>query len=103
MPYTKVLEQLKENLQLAYRQAIDADARLDELKRAGHGNFNSIFTEDQGFAAKSNRFLPYVQELALNFDRLQDQTQLATEELERQVRLLGLLLQTLQAFKQHSK
>lgn len=29
MPHTKVIEQLKENLQIAYRQAIDADAKLD--------------------------------------------------------------------------
>lgn len=43
MPYTKVLEQLTENLQLAYRQAIDADTRLDELQKAGMGKFSHIF------------------------------------------------------------
>lgn len=33
MPHTRVIEQLKQNLQTAYRQAIDADAKLDELKK----------------------------------------------------------------------
>lgn len=103
MPYTKVLQQLKENLQLAYRQAIDCDNRLDELRKAGHGKFASIFASDQGFTQQSNRFLPYVQELATEFEALQQRTHIAPDDLERFVKQLGLLLQTLQAFKQQSK
>ncbi|MGL5392575.1 MAG: prephenate dehydrogenase, partial [Shewanella sp.] len=71
MPHTKVIEQLKENLQTAYRQAIDADAKLDELKKAGHGKFTYIFTADQGFTTSSKRFLPYVQELVDELTRMQ--------------------------------
>jgi len=103
MPYTKVMQQLKENLQLAYRQAIDCDNRLDELRKAGHGKFVAIFNEEQGFTQKSNRFLPYVQELATEFETMQESVHTAPETLEAFVKKLAMLLQTLQAFKLQSK
>jgi hypothetical protein len=99
MPYTNVFLQIKENLQIAYRQAIDSDARLDELRKAGHGKFVAIFTEDQGFTESSNRFLPYVQELVIEFDKMQNSTHVAQETLEAFVKKLATLLQTLQVFK----
>lgn len=102
MPHTKVIEQLKENLQTAYRQAIDADAKLDELKKAGHGKFTSIFTADQGFIISSNRFLPYVQELVDDLTTLESQPTLDPVALETYVRQLGILLKTLQVFKKQS-
>ena len=64
MPHTRVIEKLKQNLQSAYRKSIDADGKLDELKKAGHVKFNRIFSADEGFTTSSNRFQPYVQELA---------------------------------------
>ncbi|MCE9679832.1 prephenate dehydrogenase [Shewanella sp. AS1] len=103
MPHSQLTEQLKQNLQLAYRQAIDADAKLDELKKAGHAKFSTIFTQDEGFSTRSNRFTPYVQELA------EEMTQLPTEQtalaptLEKFVRKLGVVLQTLHAFKTQAK
>lgn len=103
MPYTKVIQQLKENLQVAYRQAIDCDIRLDELRKAGHGKFVAIFTEEQGFSQSSNRFLPYVQELATEFETIQESVHTSPETLEAFVQKLAILLQTLQAFKQQSK
>ncbi|ABK46794.1 MULTISPECIES: hypothetical protein [Shewanella] len=102
MPHTKVIEQLKENLQIAYRQAIDADAKLDELKKAGHGKFTSIFTAEQGFIVSSNRFLPYVQELVDDLTKLQQQSSLDPAALETLVRQLATLLKTLHAFKKQS-
>ena len=102
MPHTKVIEQLKDNLQIAYRQAIDADAKLDELKKAGHGKFTSIFTAEQGFMVSSNRFLPYVQELVDDLTKLQQHTSLDPVALETLVRQLAALLQTLHAFKKQS-
>ncbi|MGI2081741.1 prephenate dehydrogenase [Shewanella putrefaciens] len=102
MPHTKVIEQLKENLQTAYRQAIDADAKLDELKKAGYGKFTSIFTADQGFIISSNRFLPYVQELVDDLTTLESQPTLDPAALETYVRQLGILLKTLQVFKKQS-
>lgn len=103
MSITKIGDQLKENLQLAYRQAIDADAKLDQLKKAGHGKFASIFTKEQGFTQTSNRFQPYVSELLEELQLLQEATEFDQAKLESLVRKLGLLLQTLQAFKLQTK
>ncbi|ABO22309.1 hypothetical protein SHLO109777_12885 [Shewanella loihica] len=103
MPHSHLIEQLKENLQLAYRQAIDADAKLDELKKAGHGKFTTIFTQDEGFTSRSNRFGPYVQELADEMTKLPRQGDGLAPALESFVRKLGVLLQTLQAFKSQAK
>jgi len=103
MPHSQLIEQLKENLQVAYRQAIDADAKLDELQKAGHGKFSTIFTHDEGFDARSNRFSPYVQELANEMTQLPVETDALAPALEKYVRKLGVLLQTLQAFKTQTK
>ncbi|WP_153914137.1 prephenate dehydrogenase [Shewanella sp. TC10] len=103
MPYTQVIKQLKESLQTGYRQAIDADKRLDELRQAGHGKFVAIFTEEQGFTQKSNRFLPYVQELANELEELQSLTHIPPEALEAHVQKIAALLKTLHLFKQNTK
>ncbi|MEZ9139783.1 MULTISPECIES: prephenate dehydrogenase [unclassified Shewanella] len=103
MPYTQVIQQLKESLQTGYRQAIDADKRLDELRQAGHGKFVAIFTEEQGFTQKSNRFLPYVQELANELEELQGLTHIPPEALEAHVQKIAALLKTLHLFKQNTK
>jgi hypothetical protein len=103
MPHSQLIEQLKENLQVAYRQAIDADAKLDELKKAGHGKFSTIFTQDEGFGARSNRFTPYVQELVHEMTQLPTDATAMALALEKFVRKLGVLLQTLQAFKAQTK
>ncbi len=103
MPHTRVIEQLKENLQSAYRKSIDADGKLDVLKKAGHGKFNTIFTQDQGFTTSSNRFKPYVQELIEELDKLPTDAEKLPEALEKFVRKLSVLLQTLQAFKEQAK
>ncbi|WOT04761.1 prephenate dehydrogenase [Shewanella youngdeokensis] len=103
MPHTQVIEQLKASLQTAYRQAIDADARLDQLKKAGHVKFTTIFTAEEGFSTSSNRFGPYVKELALEMDALSHNTETLAAALESYVPKLALLLQTMQAFKSNSK
>ncbi len=99
MPHTRVIEQLKDNLQTAYRKSIDADGKLDELKKAGHVKFNTIFTQEEGFSTSSNRFLPYVQELADELDQMPTDAETLPPALEKFVRKLGVLLQTLQSFK----
>lgn len=103
MPHARVIEQLKENLQSAYRKAIDADGKLDELKKAGHVKFNTIFTKEEGFTTTSNRFKPYVQELADELDKLPTTPEELPAALEAFVKKLGVLIQTLQAFKAQSK
>lgn len=101
MPYGNVITQLKTNLQTAYRQAVDADAKLDQLQQAGHGKFSKIFSDEQGFTTKSTRFLPYVQELAEAVTQLEQQADKAL--LESVVKRLALLLSTLVQFKEQSR
>ena len=103
MPHTQVIEQLKASLQTAYRQAIDADTRLDELKKAGHVKFDTIFQESEGFTTKSNRFTPYVQELASDMESFTQDPESLAAALESYIPKLGLLLQTMQAFKSNAK
>ncbi|ABZ78349.1 conserved hypothetical protein [Shewanella halifaxensis HAW-EB4] len=103
MPHTQVIEQLKASLQTAYRQAIDADARLDELKKAGHVKFDTIFSTSEGFTTKSNRFTPYVQELAADMEGFIQDPDTFAQSLESYIPKLGLLLQTMQAFKSNAK
>ncbi len=103
MPHTQVIEQLKASLQTAYRQAIDADARLDELKKAGHVKFDTIFSVSEGFTTKSNRFTPYVQELVAEMEGFIQDPESMAKALENYIPKLGLLLQTMQAFKSNSK
>ncbi|QFU24607.1 prephenate dehydrogenase [Shewanella eurypsychrophilus] len=103
MPHTRVIEQLKENLQSAYRKSIDADGKLDELKKAGHVKFNTIFSQKEGFSASSNRFKPYVQELADELDKLPTDPDKLPAALATFVKKLATLIQTLQAFKEQAK
>jgi len=103
MPHTRIIEQLHQNLQTAYRQAIDADTRLDELKQAGHVKFDTIFTQKEGFSARSNCFRPYVQELSDELDTFPTDIAELPAAIELFVPKLGVLLYTLQAFKDQSK
>lgn len=106
MPYTKVLKPLSENIQLAYRQAIDADNKLNLLKKEGHGKFSNIFKQSQVFTTQSNRFLPYVEEIANDLQIFTNTMQNSNTDSEQQLQLivtkLGLLLQLLKSFKTQS-
>ncbi len=63
-----VLDKLKDNLQLVYRKAIDADNALNQLQQQGKGKFATIFAENSPFTTRAKRFEPYVQEVAGNMD-----------------------------------
>ncbi|RYV03469.1 prephenate dehydrogenase [Shewanella sp. OPT22] len=103
MSYSKIFEQIQQNIQLVYRQAIDADQQLDSLKQAGHGKYKSIFTKDEGFVVESNRFKPYVAELVEEFEGLKKQEQPDNQAIADVVARLGVILQTLQLLKKKSK
>ena len=103
MSYSKVFEQIQQNIQLVYRQAIDADQQLDSFKQAGHGKHKAIFSEDEGFVVESNRFKPYVAELVEEFEELKKQEQPDNQVIADLVARLGVILQTLQLFKQKAK
>ena len=68
-----IIEKLKENMQVIYRKAVDADQALGQLHASGKGKFSEVFTEDAGFTVKSKRFQPYVEELAADILSLEQQ------------------------------
>lgn len=37
-----IIEQLNANLKIVYRQALDADKKLDDLQQQGHGQIQSL-------------------------------------------------------------
>lgn len=96
----QVFQKLAENMQLIYRKAIDADAALDALQKTGKGKFETVFSEEHGFTVTAKRFLPYVEELALEIAKLSEQDeQIAKEALPAVVKKMELLLTTLGKFK----
>lgn len=100
----KVIAALNENLQIAYRKAIDADAALDTLRASGKGKFNTIFSDETLFTSRSKRFKDYVEEVAGDVASLQSEDQgipeTQQESLSLIVNKLALLLSTLEQFKQ---
>lgn len=80
-----IINQLKENAQLLFRKAIDADRLLDELQQQGKGKHQSVFNADAGFTTKSTRFQPYVQEVMQDIESLVQQE---ASELEAQLKAL---------------
>lgn len=90
---------LNDNLKLAYRQAIDADKKLDELQKSGHGKFSALFTKDAGFDFEAKRFKPYVLDVASDVESLSSETPLNEEKLKKTVLKLQQLLQLLATFK----
>ena len=63
---------LDQNMQEIYRKAVDADTRLNELKKQGLGKFASIFTEQSAFRCNEKTFMPYVAELTEDVARFRD-------------------------------
>ncbi|UAA38317.1 hypothetical protein KIH87_16765 [Paraneptunicella aestuarii] len=99
-----VISQLKENLQVLYRKAIDADASLAKLQAQGKGKFGSIFEESIGFQISSKQFKPYVEELSKDVDLLQGANE---EEMQQSltdvVKKMEIMFKTLAQFQQSLK
>ena len=92
-----ILDKLKENIQVIYRRAVDADAMLAKLHQQGQGKFQQIFPEDAGFAVSSKRFGPYVEELAkqvIALETCDSQTEFE-QQLPDVVKKMELLFSTL--------
>jgi hypothetical protein len=95
----EVINKLKENLQLIYRKALDADKQLDILSKDGKGKFTVIFGDDSEFSSRSKRFIPYVEELAIEVNTLESAENLYAELLSKIVKKIQTLLVTLEKFK----
>lgn len=98
----KVILSLEENLKELYRKAVDADAQINELKKQGHGKFESVFKGNELFSVNANKFMPYLEETAEQILDLKS-ADLTTAEnqkaLEAVVKKLHLLHTTLSEFK----
>ncbi|MEO2268671.1 prephenate dehydrogenase [Pseudoalteromonas sp. YIC-656] len=94
-----IIEKLNDNLKLAYRQALDADQKLDQLQKDGHGKFQALFNEDAGFSFEAKRFKPYVLDVAADVDTLSQNDELDPELLKTTVLKLQNLLALLATFK----
>jgi len=98
----KVIQSLEENLKELYRKAVDADAQINELKKQGHGKFESVFKNNALFTVSANKFMPYLEETAEQILELKskDLSEPANQEqLETVVKKLHLLHTTLSEFK----
>ncbi|MCE2595128.1 hypothetical protein K6Y31_09885 [Motilimonas cestriensis] len=102
MTHEQILNSLKENIQLIYRQSVDADQSIEALKEQDKANFIAIFGDNTPFTTRSARFLVHVEELAADLLALQQSN--SNEEFERDlprlVKKIELMFKTLQNFKQ---
>ncbi|KMT65674.1 hypothetical protein [Catenovulum maritimum] len=89
-----IIEALRQSLATAYKQAIDCDKFLDEIQEQGHGKYKAIFTT--GFEAKSDRFLPYVEEVGKAFYELTEnhKTDFSPEAIKPMVKQLEIIFAT---------
>ncbi|MBQ4834242.1 prephenate dehydrogenase [Pseudoalteromonas sp. MMG010] len=93
-----IIEQLNANLKIVYRQALDADKKLDELQQQGHGKFTALFAADAGFNFEAKRFKPYVLDVAADVESLNGEG-FSEEKLKNTVLKLQQLLSLLATFK----
>lgn len=97
-----IISSLEDNLKELYRKAIDADNRLNELKKSGHGKFSAIFKDSNLFTAESDKFMPYLEETAEQILTLKNSDQdleQAKAEMESIVKKLHLLHKTIADLK----
>lgn len=93
----QVIPHLEQNIKEIYRKAIDADAKLVELKKAGMGKFSALFPSDQQFTTKAITFQPYVEELAADINSFKiDPTE---ERLQKALLKMDLLYKLLAKFQ----
>ncbi|NMH60369.1 hypothetical protein [Alteromonas ponticola] len=95
-----IIQALQETLQVLYRKAIDADTALDALQREQKGKFQAIFPEQSGFSTQAKRFGPYVEEVATEWNTLQEKDEeTVKQQLPALVQKLEQLLTTINQFQ----
>ncbi len=104
MPHTQLFEALKENIRIIYRQSLDADKAIDDLRQQDMAKFAAIFDEQQGFVTKANRFTPYAEELGNDLVVLQQgNSDDVPTRVQPLVSKIEIQLQLLQVFKSNLK
>ncbi|MDP2560845.1 primosomal replication protein PriC [Psychrobium sp. 1_MG-2023] len=104
MSHSPLFAALTENIRLIYRQSIDADKAIDELRQQDMAKFSAIFDEQQGFKTKANRFTPYAEELGNDLVALQQaESDDVPTLVQPLVAKIEIQLQLLQVFKSNLK
>ncbi|MGM0526301.1 primosomal replication protein PriC [Idiomarina seosinensis] len=96
---TQIEDKLQQHLQVIYRQVVDADAYLDNLREQGKAQFQDVFADNKIFDTRSNRFQPYLKEITENVEKWQQQPD-DKELLQTIVQQLQLMTETLARLKQ---
>lgn len=92
---TKAIEQqLIENISVILKRSLAADATLADLREQKKAKFKAVFTADSAFSISADTFQPYVEELAddlLKWQENKDQTQLVplVKKIEQLFTVLG--------------
>lgn len=89
-----VNQQLIDNISIILKKSLSADATLSDLREKKQAGFEAIFKKDAGFTCSSNNFQPYVEEVAddlLKWQQNQDQALLITlvKKIEQLFTVLG--------------
>ena len=67
-----VEQQLIENISIILKKSLTADATLADLRDKKKAGFEAIFKKDAGFNCSANTFQPYVEEIADDLLRWQE-------------------------------
>jgi len=89
---------IQAQLQDIYRQVVDADQYLEEMRKEGGAKFSDVFAEDSIFDVNSNKFQPYLAEIVAYFETWQ-QDHSNEEALQAVVLRMQLMLETLATLK----
>ena len=104
MSKENVLKQLQENVKIIYHKAVDADQKLQLLRKQEKAAFAQIFTDDSAFKNHSTTFLPYVEELAADLQEIQTDDEAHYKTLLPAIVVkIELLFKTLNSFKANLK
>lgn len=91
-------QRIEEALKAIVPFALQADEILDGLSQDNKAKFKAIFPEDSLFTATGNRFLPYMEEIDVDFKALPDQQDAAYEvlltSLVKKMEAIQLVLQS---------
>ncbi|EWH11251.1 hypothetical protein DS2_05320 [Catenovulum agarivorans DS-2] len=95
-----ILENIRQNLALAYEKAQECDQILDQLQQNGQGKFSAIFTD--GFVTQATRFKPYVEEIAQDFYPYTQLSEAQQQQIEPQV-LAAIVVKLEKVFSTQAK
>lgn len=66
----QAIAMLQTELKQLYRKCVDADQKLDKLRREGLAKFANLFGEDSPFSSDGRHFVDYLPELAADLEEL---------------------------------